>query len=164
MDTPVTVQDPAVSADTRDEWEAAWPRIWHAAVAHAGQERNPRSFDDLQITAEGSTERADLLHRIVGPRWRDEFGGSAFGYESHTTWTQRGRDAHLAAMPTQIDSQPERRDLSALIPAWLAGLTKIVIIPCSGEFTHRVGENAFLVTAATRENSHSYRRALSTFI
>jgi len=38
-----------------------------------------------------------------------------------------------------------------------------VTIPCSGEFTRRVGENALLMTAATREDSDSYRRALSSF-
>jgi hypothetical protein len=67
-------------------------------------------------------------------------------------------------MPTRLEDQPERRDLAALIPAWRAGLTTIVTIPCAGEFTLRIGENALLTTAATREDSDSYRRALSMFI
>lgn len=163
LDPPAIVQDPAVSAETRDEWETAWPGIWHAAVAHAGQDSDPRLFDELQNTADGSTERADLLHRIIGPSWRDDFGDSAFD-DSYRTWSQRGMDAHVKAMRKQLEDQPERRDLPALIPAWRAGLTKVVTIPCSGEFTRRVGENALLTTAATRENSDSYRRALSTFI
>lgn len=163
LDTPATVQDSAVSAETRDEWEVAWPGIWHATVAHVGRDSDPRLFEELHSTASGSTERADLLHRIVGPSWRDDFGDGVFD-DSHSTWSQRGMDAHLAEMPTQLENQPERRDLPALIPAWHAGLTKIVTIPCSGEFTRRVGENALLTTAATRENSDSYRRALSTFI
>ncbi|WP_166984087.1 hypothetical protein [Paramicrobacterium fandaimingii] len=163
LDTPVTVQDSAVSAETRDEWEAAWPGIWQAAVAHVGQDSDPGLFEELQNTADGSTERANHLHRIVGRNWRDNFGDSAFD-DSYSIWSQRGMDAHLAAMPTQLENQPERRDLPALIPAWRAGLTKIVTIPCSGEFIRRVGENSLLTTAATRENSDSYRRALSTFI
>lgn len=163
LDTPATVRASAVSAETRDEWEAAWPGIWSDAVAHAGQDSDPGLFEELHNTADGSTERTDLLHRIVGRSWRDYFGDSAFD-DSHETWSQRGMGAHLAAMPTQLENQPERRDLPALIPAWRAGLTKIVTIPCSGEFIRRVGENALLTTAATRENSDSYRRALSAFI
>ncbi|MDP3951002.1 hypothetical protein [Microbacterium sp.] len=120
-------------------------------------------FDELQTTAYGSTERADLLHRIIGPTWRDEFGDSAFDHRSYSTWSQSGMDAYLAAMPRRLEEEPERRDLSALIPAWRAGLTKIVTIPCVGEFTRTVGESALLMTAATRDESDRYRRALSTF-
>lgn len=163
-DTPATVQDRAVSVDTREEWGAEWPRIWHAAVAHVGEDDDPQLFDELQTTADGSLERIELLRRIVGTSWRDDFGDSAFDHESHVTWSQRGMDAHLAAMSTRLEDQPERRDLPALIRAWRAGLTKIVTIPCASEFTRRVGENALLTTAATRENSDTYRRALSTFI
>lgn len=162
-DAPAMVQDAAVSTETRDEWEAAWPGIWHAAVAHAGQDSDPRLFDELHHTADGSAKRVDLLHRIVGPNWRDEFGDSAFD-DSHRAWSQRGMDAHMKAMRKQLEDQPERRDLSALIPAWRAGLTKVVTIPCSGEFTRKVGENTLLTTGVTRESSESYRRALNTFI
>lgn len=162
-DTPATVQDSAGSAETREEWEAAWPGIWHDALTHVGQDRDPRLFDELSTTADGSSERADLLQRMIGPTWRDAFGDSAFDHDSHTTWFQRGMNTHLAAMPKSLAEQPEHRDLPALIPAWRAGLTKVVTIPCSGDFTRRVGENALLMTATTRENSDSYRRALSSF-
>lgn len=164
VDTPVAVPDPTVSAATRDEWAAAWPRIWRAALAHAGRDQDPRSFDELTTTANGSPERAELLHRIAGPSWRDEFGDTAFDHGSFATWSQQGAEAHMAMMPTRLEDHPERRDLSALIPAWHAGLTKVVTVPCAGEFTRRVGENALLTTSATREHSDSYRRALSTFI
>jgi len=163
-DTPATVQNAALSTDVRDEWAGAWPRIWHAVVAHAGPDLDSRLFVEIHATANGSAERADLLHRIVGPSWRDEFGDSAFDNDSYSAWSQVGMDAHLAAMQTRIEDHPERRDLPALISAWHAGLTKIVTIPCSGEFTRRVSENALLMTAVTRANSDSYRRALSTFI
>ncbi|MFJ2542907.1 hypothetical protein [Microbacterium sp. NPDC087589] len=164
VDTPVAVQDPAVGAGTRDEWEGAWPRIWRAALAHAGLDHDPRLFDELHTTANGSAERAELLHRIAGTSWRDEFGDTAFDHDSYATWSHQRAGAHLATMPTRLEDQPERRDLSALIPAWRAGLTKIVTIPCVSDFTRRVGENALLTTTATRENSDSYRRALSTFV
>lgn len=163
LDTPAVVQTAGVGADTRSEWEAEWPDIWHAAVAHVGQDSDARLFEELQKTSDGSTARADLLHRIVGPGWRDRFGDVAFE-DSYGTWSQRGLDTHLAETPTPLEDQPERRDLPVLIPAWRAGLTKIVTIPCSGDFTRTIGGNALLTTAAVRENSDSYRRALSTFV
>lgn len=162
-DTPATVHNSAVSAGTSGQWALAWPRIWHAAVAHEGQNRDPRLFDELRNTADGSTERADLLHRMIGPTWRDDFGDGVFEDDSRASWFQRGMDAHLAAMPKRLEDHPEHRDLPALIPAWRAGLTKIVTIPCAGDFTRRISENALLTTSATRQNSDSYRRALSTF-
>lgn len=163
VDTPATVQDVTIADETRDEWETEWPRIWHAAVAHAGRENDPRLFDELRKTADGSPERAELLRRMIGPSWRDEFGDRAFD-DSHSSWLQRGMDAELMRIPTRLEDQPERRDLPALIPAWRAGLTKIVTIPCSGEFTRKVGENALIMTEATRKGSESYRRALSDYI
>ena len=163
LDTPAPIQNAALSTDTRDEWASAWPRIWHAVVAHAGPDLDSRLFVELQATANGSTERASLLHRIVGPCWRDEFGDSAFENDSYSAWSQVGMDAQLAAMSTRIEDSPERRDLPPLISAWHAGLTKIVTIPCSGEYTRRISENALLMTDGTRANSDSYRRALNTF-
>ena len=100
---------------------------------------------------------------MIGPTWRDDFGDSAFDHDSLRDWFQLGMDAHLAAMPKRLEDQPERRDLPILIPAWRAGLTKIVTIPCAGDFTRRIGDHALLITSATRQDSDSYRRALSTF-
>ena len=163
-DPPASVQNAAVSTVAREEWAGAWPRIWNAVVAHVGPDLDPGLFVEIQATANGSVERADLLQRIVGPSWRDEFGDSVFDHDSYSTWSQAGMDAHLTATPTRLEDDPERRDLPALVSAWHAGLTKIVTIPCSGEFTRRISENALLMTAATRADSDSYRRALSAFI
>ena len=66
-DTPAFAQNAPLSTSIRDEWEVAWPRIWHAAVAHAGPDPDSRLFVDIQSTPNGSLERADLLHRLVGP-------------------------------------------------------------------------------------------------
>ena len=62
-----------------------------------------------------------------------------------------------------LEDAPERRDLVALIPAWRAGLTKIVTIPCVGEYVRRLGPHGLLMTDATREDSDAYRRALGSF-
>jgi hypothetical protein len=50
-----------------------------------------------------------------------------------------------------------------VIPAWKAGLMKIVEIPCRGTFTRRSSPNALLVTAETRADDERYRQALSLF-
>ncbi|TFD85765.1 hypothetical protein E3T61_16670 [Cryobacterium lactosi] len=117
---PATVQNVAIDPAIRDEWEGAWPRIWIAAVAHAGPDIDTRLFDEIRGTANGSSERADLLHRIIGPSWRDEFGDSAFDHDAYSTWSQSGMATHTAALPTRLEDDPERRDLPALIPAWHA--------------------------------------------
>lgn len=45
---------------------------------HAGRENDPRLFDRIQKTADGSPERAALLREIVGPDVRVHFGHDAF--------------------------------------------------------------------------------------
>ncbi|MGP5690309.1 hypothetical protein [Glutamicibacter ardleyensis] len=135
-DTPVVIRDAVVSTDTRAKWEYAWPRIWHA-TAHAD---------------------------MAGHGWREEFGDDAFDSDSYRTWSQRGWDAYLATLPARVEDSPEWRDLPDLVTAWRAGLRRIITIPCSGAFTLKLGENALLMAFATRENSDSYRQALSTFV
>ena len=58
---------------------------------------------------------------------------------------------------------PEHRDLDALIRAWRAGLTIVVTIPCQGEFSRKITDNALLMTDTTRADSSTYQRALNSF-
>ncbi len=166
-DTPARLTGPSVGDEVRDRWRAAWPGLWHAAAAHAGVDRhtNPfTEFAELWRTADGSPERADLVRRILGPTWRDAFGDAAFGGGAYGAWERKRVDAlHRRLETGSMDDDAERRDLDAVIPAWRAGLTKFVSIPCRGEFVRRIGPNALLVTDATRDDSASYRRALATF-
>lgn len=164
LDSPRPARGASTGVAARERWEQEWPAIWRAAEAHAGLDHDPRLFDELHATPSGSTRRADLLRQIGGPDWRESFGGDALDDDSYREWVERLSDALPTAMPRRLEEQPERRDLAALIAAWRAGLTRIVAIPCIGEFTRRVGENALLMTARTRENSDSYRRALFSFI
>jgi len=161
--TPPPAKNPAITPTARTAWEQAWPRIWSAAAAHAGAEADPGLFDRLRLTGFGSTERAELLQRMVGPSWRDEFGDDGFADDSYDGWLQRETDAHLGKLPMSLEDAPERRDLVALIPAWRAGLTRIVTIPCVGEYVHKLGPHGLLMTDATREDSNAYRRALGSF-
>ncbi|MCK2029543.1 hypothetical protein [Microbacterium galbinum] len=165
---PLLVRTPAPAAtvldqETRTQWASVWSGLWHEASAHAGREQDRDEVARLLTMAPGDPDRAGLLHEIVGPTWRDEMGDEAFDDQSYDDWQQRSTDEHVAGRPDALKNSPEHRDLEALIPAWRAGLTTIITIPCQGEHTRRVGDNALLVTAGTRADSVAYRRALSSF-
>ena len=158
------IQENGIERETRIEWESAWPRLWHSALAHAGTDVDPGLFDAVSRTTAGSAERLELIGRMFGPTWRDAIGPEAFDTDAYVEWSRRGMDAHHAALPKGLDESPERRDLEAVIPAWRAGLTRVVAIPCAGVHNRKVGSNALLVTTATRDDSAGYRRALGTFV
>lgn len=164
MATPASAVN-TVDDATRSQWEADWGDVWERAASHAGLESDRRLFDRLRSTADGSPERESLLHAMVGPSWGDQHGRKVFDDQSYRSWERDGMDALLASrqQPASLENEPERRDLDVLIPAWRAGLTKIVVIPCQGEHTRKLGSNALLVTDATRAESSRYRRALSAF-
>ncbi|MFF7291406.1 hypothetical protein ACFY9N_02600 [Microbacterium sp. NPDC008134] len=143
--------------------ENAWPRLWHAASAHAGRTQDPDAFPRLLEMPPGAPDRAQLLHDMIGPTWRDEFGDDAFDDPSYTERERSTPEERAAARPHTLADNPEHRDLEALIPAWQSGLTTIVTIPCTGEHTRRIGDNTLLMTAGTRADSVAYRRALSSF-
>ena len=162
-DSPAAANGPALPESTRATWEQAWPRLWRAAAQHAGHDRDPGRFDRLRQTANGSPERIQILHEIVGPSWRDEFGDVAFDDTSYREWDQRGTDRQISAMRRMGAESPEHRDLDALIRAWRTGLTIVVTIPCRGEFSRKITDNALLMTDATRADSAAYQRALDSF-
>ncbi|MGN6221438.1 MAG: hypothetical protein ACTHNQ_18215 [Microbacterium sp.] len=160
-DTPEPVA--GVTERMRTEWEQAWPRVWRAAAAHEGRDDASRLIQELQRSALGSRERWELLQQLTGPSWRDEVGDAVFD-DGFREWDQRGHDRVIAAMHAPAPIGPERRDLDDLIAAWRAGLTKVVTIPCVGEFDRRLSPTALLTTDAARADSDSYRRALRAFV
>ena len=145
-------------------WADAWPGLWRACLEHAGAEREPGLIERLHGQSIDPAERAELRGRLAGPSWRDEFGDAALT-ERHEAWSAARTEELLARMrhPRPLDEEPERRSLDALIPAWRSGLTKLVVIPCRGTFTRRVGPNALLVTAETRDDPARYAGALAAF-
>lgn len=162
----ILTPDPAertVDDATREKWDGAWTRIWHAAAAHAGRERDPQLLEQLHGTALGGAERMALLSELIGPTWDDEFGRDALEDPSYRRWEEGSMEEFHASRPRSLADSPERRDLEALVPAWRAGLTQIVVIPCRGEHTRTLNSNALLVTEGTRADSDRYRRALASF-
>lgn len=151
-----TVLDPA----TRSEWESAWARIWQGAATHACHEQDPALFDELQHTTDGSPERESLLRQIVGPTWSDEMGRSPFDDPSYAAWDRTMTDDHMATRIERLEDSPERKAVGALTVAWRGGLTRIVTIPCQGEYTRRLTRQGLLLTARTRTDVEAYERAL----
>ncbi len=165
VDTP----DAAVSREAPDAtrpndttgWADAWPQVWNAAVAHAGEIRDPHLFEELSASPLGSAERAVLLARLVGPSAHDRFMG-AFD-ASWDRWNRARFESRSHPRFRTLDEHPERRSLEALIPAWQRGLTKIVTIPVRGEHTRRIGAHVLLTTDATRADPARYAEALASF-
>ncbi|MET0853187.1 MAG: hypothetical protein ABWY30_01035 [Microterricola sp.] len=161
-DTPLEARTATDASGWVGTWRDAWPAMWKACLQHAGRVRDHSMFEELAAAAVGSAERAELLHQLIGPTWRDEFGDDAFTAE-YETWNQARFDALSRRLARPLEEQPERASLPELIAAWQEGLSTIVVIPCVGSFTRVIGEHALLATAETRDDSNRYGQALKQF-
>lgn len=169
VDLPPLLVDESNRAQAKTEhsggaatWSDAWPSLWARCVDHAGVIRDVAVIERLYETKDGSPERIELLQAMFGPSWRDEFGDKAFT-EDYETWNLARFESQARRQPRSLDEEPERKSLHALIPAWRAGLTKIVTIPCRGSYTRRIGEHALLMTEETRNDPKRYAKALDQF-
>ncbi|MDR7113744.1 hypothetical protein J2X03_003644 [Microbacterium trichothecenolyticum] len=153
----------APSAEARAEWTSGWPALWVAVVEHAGKEFDPAVHERLSQTTNGSTERLELLQEIVGPSWRGRYGPEALEQSAYREWSHATFQAKLASRPADLEGKALRRDLDAVVAAWRSGMTKIITIPCNGDYTRRVGDNALLMTEQTMTSSVSFRNALGAF-
>jgi hypothetical protein len=149
-------------SDKSADWQEAWPSMWLACLEHAGQIRDPSMFEQLHQTANGSVERLDLLQKLSGPSWRNSYGDEAFT-ERYQTWNQAQFEMSSQRHIRSWDEEPERVTLAAVIPAWQAGMTKVVVIPCRGTYSRVIGQHALLVTAETRADNERYSEALGLF-
>ncbi len=164
-DMPPPLVDPPTEVRATPDaalWERVWPAMWEAVVEHAGRTIDPAVFRELTTAPAGSSVRTDLLAQLVGPSWRDRFGDAAFD-DRYTAWTTMLFEQRKVARPRSVDEEPERRSLAALVPAWEAGLTRIVTIPCQCEHTRVISVSALLVTHTTRADPALYSAALTSF-
>jgi hypothetical protein len=162
LDPPERPPASAVARDRVETWRAAWPARWDACVHHAGLIRDPTAFERLRATTGGSQERELMLRELFGPSWREEFGDEALTGQ-YTAWAEARFEAQSRRRSHSLDEDPERVSLAALIPAWRAGLSKIVTIPCQGSYTRIIGPHTLLVTEETRNNARTYSEALAQF-
>jgi hypothetical protein len=144
-----------------EAWSNGWAAMWADAVRHAGVPFDHAVFDRIATAEPGSVARMALLRQLHGPSWRDRFGDEALtaDFQEWESATRSSGDEHT--LP--LEKHPERIALDALIPAWEAGLSCIVTIPCQGEYTRRISSTALLVTDATRKDADRYAHALTTF-
>jgi hypothetical protein len=143
-------------------WRAAWPLVWDEVLEHAGRPRQADRLWALEELPFGSAERAAMIREFIGPTWRDRFGDEVFDDDGYREWAAADAEREVADQ-VGWDETPERRALPALVPAWEAGLVKVITIPCRGAFTRVVSPVALLVTAGTRQDPDAYRAALTAF-
>ena len=160
--TPVGAHNEAAPMGKTAEWQEAWPSIWQACLQRAGQIRDATVFEQLVGTAIGADERAALLHELFGPSWRDVFGDDAFT-DQYLVWNHAQFEINSHRQHQSLEEEPERVSLAALIPAWQAGLSKVVVIPCRGSYTRVIGRHTLLLTAETRDDPKRYSEALGLF-
>lgn len=151
--------EPARAEADRQRWTDLWPSAWTACVAHAARSQDPSLIEQVHAAPAGSSTRADLLDQLFGPSPRDIFGETAFP-NSHDVWERARFDERVSS--ADLARNTEREQLADLIPAWQAGLTTLIVIPCEGSFTRRIGHNALVVTEQTRAGT-DYGRALQRF-
>jgi len=154
---PATVP---LHAATRSAAEKAWSRIWRAAAEHAGREVDNAAIGKLHSAGLSESERDELLRSVVGSTWEDEFGNDVFDEPAYQAWKQSVMEGVLERHRRGVVHHQERRDVDALVPAWRAGLTKIVAIPCRGDYSRPLGAHGLLITGESRDDSERYRAAL----
>lgn len=156
--------EPTVESLRRDRtgWEAAWTELWSATLEHVARPHDPFAMEALRATENGSEERRRLLQKLIGPSWRARFGDGAFvgGYDG---WTAAISRLVHAEHRLSLHEHPERHCLDALVPAWERGLTTVVTIPCTGDWTRTIGAHGLCVTRAARTGPDRYRTALAAF-
>jgi hypothetical protein len=154
---------PLPDAPASRTWEAAWPFVWDEVLEHAGRPRQSELLQELIDLPPSAADRAARIKAFIGPTWRDRFGDEVFDDDGYRRWVAEDAEQRLADY-VEYERSPEWVALSAMIPAWEAGLVKVVTIPCVGEFTRVVGRSALLLTAATRDDPEAYRAALARFV
>lgn len=163
VDTPAPLDASVRAAAPVEAWREAWPRVWGAVLAHAGNIRDADILERLQQSADRSDERAQLLLELIGPSWQDALGAAA-GPDDLQQWMHAQFERRVSRRhPVRLEERPERAALDALIPAWHCGLTKVAEIPCAGTYTRRIGEHTLIVTAGTRADTARYAEALAPF-
>ncbi|MDY0912301.1 hypothetical protein [Rathayibacter festucae] len=163
-DSPPPLEQPAAklgAANVDAEWERAWPQLWQECLDHLAIETGPL-LQQLPNTADGSPERARALGLVLGPSWHDRFADDSLG-TPFLTWQTEQRSAQPNTHDVPLDVTPERRSVRALVSAWEAGLTKVVTLPCRGEYTRAVSGSTLILTNNDHRDQSRYGAALREF-
>lgn len=159
---PALTDTPEPQGNPDPEWAEAWSTAWTARLEFVALEPDPLAFQRLQLTSDGSPERAEALRPLLGPLWEDRptalRPGGAF-----QQWQARHLQQLAARNSVPLCDTPERMTQVSLIPAWEAGLRRVISIPCHGEYTRILSPTTLLVTDTTRADPRQYAEAQEQF-
>ena len=134
-----------------------WEEWWSAAVAWTAKS-DTRGHDLAAVTGpEGITDRT-AFELLMPPRLPPDVAAS-IDREALAAW-ESGLPEYTG-LP--LEQTPERRAVAPLAAAWRAGLTTIIVIPVSGEYSATVAANALLVSHATYADPELFAAALLAF-
>lgn len=159
---PPLLDSPQQCGNADTGWANAWQAAWLARIEFVALEPDPLAFQRLQLTADGSPERAEALRPLFGPLWEDRPDAlqpdNAFRqWQAHQTRLVAERNS------VPLSETPERMTQVSLIPAWEAGLRRVISLPCRGAYTRLLSSSALLVTDQTRSDPKHYAEAQETF-
>lgn len=131
-----------------DRWLVAWDRAWDwFKVQEPDRSQHPTPELMRHLSRPGQE-----LHPLFPPLWTSEYDWDGLDIEAFNNWHNS-----LVQIPP---SGAERRNLADLIPAWESGVDTIIVLPYEGFFARRVTRRHLAVSAETRDDSHTYGRAL----
>jgi hypothetical protein len=141
-----------------DEWNRRWSSAWErhrGSYADDAAVQEPPSVEALRQ----NPELFDEWRASKPPTWRDEFGDEGFDVEAYFRWH--------ANLPTELGlplaKTPERISLDAAVHAWRRGLRTIIVLPSASPYAERLSRTRLMISAGSRNDPSTYRRALSLF-
>lgn len=138
-----------------------WDELWDENL-RCEAEGIPAGFAEELNRAETTQARAALLGTIQSQRWNDLNTDIPIGVP-FDEWLRDQKAAALAERDQKFEESPERMATDALIDAWQAGLSRIITLPCRGNYSLPVRGTTLLVTDTTRADPDCYATALRAF-
>ena len=140
--------DSASLSEWNDRWRVAWKRAWDWYKIQDPDRTKHPTLETMQEVLRPGQE----LHPLIPPLWTAEYASEGVDFEAFNRWVGRLRPL----TPTDV----ERRSLTDLIPAWESGLDTVIVLPYEGFFAKRITRRHLAVSATTRNDPVTYRRAL----
>jgi hypothetical protein len=119
VDDSGRAQGKTATCDESTAWSDEWSSLRERCVYHASLIGDSALLRAVVWFTDGSPERAELLQTMMGPSWRDDFGGRSSFTKRNETWTL-ARPKLLCLDVRRgpwSERQLERISLDALIPA-----------------------------------------------
>lgn len=123
------------AGDLASQWEEDWTRLRESA--RAGQDPTDPDAPDFY-------ERARAARAAKPTAW-DERYEVEWPEDLYEAWTQQLAENPVMGFDESV--------LADLIPAWLAGLRTIVVLPVDGAFHERLSDSTLLVTRGLRADN-----------